>query len=514
MANTAIVTPMTTKSFPCALKNSENWVTNADILLLFNYKSIMSVGAARHVCNTYYTTTLNPIVQHHVDSYNDFVERRIPVFLKASNPINLVLGDDRAIRVYLGGKEGKVLGYRPPLDDLGSAVMPNTCRVENKTYFVDCFGDVEIEYQIGTEVETSKFEKVLLARLPLMLRSKFCHLSALSPEAAYEQGEDYNELGGYFVIDGGERVLLTQERLGNNIYYSSRRAVISASADEEQEGGKTEEKGEEYEYIAGIRSVSEDGTRGPYSHFLVIPPAKREVSLAEIDERKGTSKEIKDYGTTRIRGMPVITLPGFTIPVPVLSILHLLGLTTDKDLYDVLLAGIPAADRSVYDDLFLQFVLGHKPEKSDLETLKVATKTRSEEEVFYNLQALLLPHVETEEGDDTGTLFRRKAYGLGYLFRICMDVALGIKKPSDRDHFRFKRFDVSGDLCFQEFRRIYKDAAKAGVAAKIGDVEITDEELIGDAKFGAQITEVAVAGKDGVVEAINHRVVVERDRPG
>lgn len=420
----------------------------------------MSVGAARHVCDTYYTTTLNPIVQHHIDSYNDFVERRIPVFLKASNPINLVMGDDRAIRIYLGGKEGTVLGYRPPLDELEAAVMPNTCRVENKTYSLDCIGDIDVEYQIGAEVETAKFEKVLLARLPLMLRSKFCHLSALTPEQSYEQGEDYNELGGYFVVDGGERVLLTQERLGNNIYYSSRRKVVSAATSEEQQGGKTEERGEEEEYTAGIRSVSEDGTRGPYSHFLVIPPSKREMSLQEIDMRRGTTKEIKDYGTTRVRGMPVITLPGFSIPVPIMSVFQLLGVTSDKDLYDVLFAGIPAADRSVYDDLFLQFVMGHKPDKSDLETLKVSTKSRSEEEVFYNLQVMLLPHVEAEAGDDTGSLFRRKAYGLGYLFRICMDVALKIKNPSDRDHFRFKRFDVSGDLCFQEFRRIYKDAAK------------------------------------------------------
>jgi len=57
-------------------------------------------------------------------------------------------------------------------------------------------GDIEVEYQIGAEVQTEKFEKVLLARLPLMLRSKFCHLTSLTPPQAYDQGEDYNELGG------------------------------------------------------------------------------------------------------------------------------------------------------------------------------------------------------------------------------------------------------------------------------------------------------------------------------
>lgn len=416
----------------------------------------MSVEAARHVCNTYYTTTPNPIVQHHVDSYNDLVERRIPLFLKASNPIRLVLGDAREIRVFLGGKNGDALGYRPPLDELEYAVMPNTCRTENKTYSLDCIGDIDVEYQIGTDVETVKFEKVALARLPLMIRSKFCHLSALTPEESYAQGEDYHELGGYFIIDGGERVLLSQERLGNNIFYAGKRAIVSTT-EEEQVGGKTEEKGEDKEFYAGFRAISDDGARGPWSHYLVIPPAKREVSLAEIEARAGTKNAIKDYGDTRVRGMPVVTLPGFKIPVPIISVFHLLGLTSDKDIYDTMLVGVPESDRTVYDDIFMQLMLGHVVE-SDMDVLRVATKTRTQEEVFYNLQVMLFPNIEDE---DVGALYRRKAYSLGLLLRLAVENAIGIREPSDRDHFRFKRFDVSGDLCFQEFRRIYKEVSKA-----------------------------------------------------
>lgn len=416
----------------------------------------MSVEAARHVCNTYYTTTLNPIVQHHIDSYNDFVERRIPLFLKASNPIRLVLGDGREIRVFIGGKTGEVLGYRPPLDELEYAVMPNTCRTENKTYALDCLADIDVEYQIGDDTETTKFEKVPVARIPLMLRSKFCHLSALTPEESYAQGEDYHELGGYFVIDGSERVLLSQERLGNNIFYAGSRAIVSVT-EEEQAGGKTEEKGEEKEYYAGFRAISDDGARGPWSHYLVIPPAKREVSLAEIDARAGTKNAIKDYGSTRVRGMPVVTLPGFKIPVPIISIFHLLGLTTDKEIYDTMLVGVPETDRTVYDDIFMQLILGHTVE-SDMDVLRVATKTRTQEEVFYNLQVMLFPNIEDE---DVGALYRRKAYALGHLLRLAVENAIGIREPSDRDHFRFKRFDVSGDLCFQEFTRVFKEVAKA-----------------------------------------------------
>jgi DNA-directed RNA polymerase II subunit RPB2 len=417
----------------------------------------MSVEAARHVCNTYYTTTLNPIVQHHVDSYNDFVERRIPLFLKASNPIRLVLGDGREIRVFIGGKAGENIGYRPPLDELEYAVMPNTCRTENKTYFLDCIADIDVEYQIGGDTESTKFEKVPIARLPLMLRSKFCHLSALTPEEAYAQGEDYHELGGYFVIDGGERVLLSQERLGNNIFYAGKRAIRTTQEDE-QVGGKTEGVGEEYEYYAGFRAISDDGARGPWSHYLVIPPAKREVSLAELQQLAGTKNAIKDVGATRVRGIPVVTLPGFKIPVPILSVFHLLGLTTDKEIYDTMLAGVPDTDRTVYDDIFMQIILSASSIESDIDVLRVATKTRTQEEVFYNLQAMMFPNIEDE---DVGSLYRRKAYSLGYLLRLAVENAIGIREPSDRDHFRFKRFDVSGDLCFQEFGRIYKEVAKS-----------------------------------------------------
>jgi DNA-directed RNA polymerase II subunit RPB2 len=420
----------------------------------------MSVQAARHVCGTYYETTLNPITQHHIDSFNDLLERRIPVFLKASNPVQLVLDAERAIRIFIGGRDGTKILYRPPVDELENAVTPNICRVENKTYLLDCLVDIDIEYQIDKDtVELVQFEKVVLGQIPLMLRSKYCHLSALTPAEAFEQGEDLHELGGYFIVDGSERILLSQERLGNNLYYAGKRA-IQTSEEEDQVGGKTEGAGEKYEYYSGLRSVSEDGTRGPYSHYMVIPPDPRSLSFEELEKR-----EIADYGSTRLRGGVVMTLPGFKIPVPVLSVFALLGVETDKELYDTLFCGV--SDRSVYEDFFMQMVMGHQKNldkgegTTNLELLRIGTKSRSNEEVFYNLQVMLFPHIAAPPEETTADLYRRKAYTLGYMLRLGIDNALNLRAQTDRDHFQFKRFDVSGDLCFQEFRRIYKETANA-----------------------------------------------------
>lgn len=443
----------------------------------------MSVPAARHVCNTFYTDTLNPIVQHHIDSYDDFLSRKLPLFLKASNPIKLLLpSEKRVIDVYIGGREGDKLGYSPPLDELGNAVMPNTCRVENKTYFLEIRADMDFVYGFeNAESEVVTFEKVLIARIPLMLRSKYCHLSGLTPQQMYDQGECYHELGGYFIIDGAERVLLSQERLGNNLYYSGDKAYKPVKIeDDELFGGDMKGTEETRSHFAAIRSVSEDGTRGPSSHYIEIPPKAAE---AGIMSKSGEELTPLQMGNSRLGSgrIPVITLPGFKDPIPVLSVFRALGITNDKDLYDVILAGIPEADRSVYDDLFMQIVVSHDRELvnreiDDLQILRRGTKTRSIEEALYNIQVLMFPHIEAEEGEDTAAMYRRKAYCLGYILRMGMESAAGIRKKTDRDHFRFKRFDVSGDLLFQEFRRIYNDVKKSMTLAM--DTKLHYEERL------------------------------------
>lgn len=77
-----------------------------------------------------------------------------------------------------------------------------------------------------------------------------------------------------------------------------------------------------------------------------------------------------------------------------------------------------------------------------------------------NLYNDLFPHCQLEEGESAASFYRRKAYLLGILTRMAMEVAIGIKPKTDREHYRFKRIDASGDLVFQEFRRVFNDVRK------------------------------------------------------
>lgn len=454
--------------------------TIVDSIIFSTSKSFYStrerMDIARHVFDTYFKDTPNPLVRHHLDSFRDFLKIKIPNYIRGTNPQTLILGDDREIHVYIGGRNGKEITYVSPVDEIGNAQLPHACRLENKTYALEIRALIEIDYIMnGKTVETVNFENILIGKIPLMLKSPLCYLSTMTGDELYEAGECKFELGGYFIIGGAEKVLLTQERLSDNMFYASKRvakpleAPKSKSLVEKETASSLEgaSKEDRYEYITGMRSVSEDGTKGPYSHFLVIPPANRKPD----DPDK--LKNIGDYSVFSTKRLAVITLPGFSQPVPLISVFYALGLTSDQDIYDTVLCGIPHAERTQYDEIFAELFLSHetyisqemaKEEDKNVDPnllfLRRQCRTRSAAGVYVNLYSEMFPHCKIREGESASSLYRRKAYLLGHMVRMAIDVALGIKPKTDRDHLRYKRLVASGELCFDEFRRIYKDVAK------------------------------------------------------
>ena len=101
---------------------------------------------ARNVFELFFKDIPNPLVRHHLDSFKDFVDNKIPRFIKASNPIKLLLDDGRRIEVYVGGKDGNKFKYVIPQDDENNIIFPHSCRLENKTYKFDILTDFYIEY--------------------------------------------------------------------------------------------------------------------------------------------------------------------------------------------------------------------------------------------------------------------------------------------------------------------------------------------------------------------------------
>lgn len=429
---------------------------------------------ARHVFDTYFSDVTNVLVRHHLDSYAYLLDNKIPNFIIGKNPTSLDLGDGRRINIYIGGKDGKSIKYLPPTDDFGVAILPHQCRLENKTYALTIKAKFEIEYVIEKETITKVFDDITLAKVPLMTKSSLCYLSNMTSDQLYDAGECKFELGGYFIVGGQEYVLLTQERLGENMFYASKRVRPPTDSEsrtlvekEKEIGLDKATKADKYEYVAGIRSASEDGTKGPYSHFLIIPPPN-----VKPNDPKLVAKT-NDFGEFSTSRLVLITLPGFTQPVPLISIFYALGLTNDQDIYDTILAGIPKSERQQYDELFMELILSHEKflsqmmakeqdqtEDPNMLVLYRQTRSRTKAGVYYNLYNDMFPHCELRENESSASFYRRKAYLLGILTRMAMEVALEIKPKTDREHYRFKRLDASGDLVFQEFRRMFNEVSK------------------------------------------------------
>lgn len=429
-----------------------------------------TMDVPRHVLKTLFEDTKFPLIQHHVDSFNDFLDTAIPTLIRVTNekePFQLELagvGDQRRyVRVYIGTKDGSKIRYEPPKEDDGTAIVPHACRLDNRTYALSLYADVEVEYAFPDGTTESKvFPNLLVGKIPLMLRSRLCYLSAMD---GYDIGECKYELGGYFVIGGAEKVLLTQELLGNNMFAAGTRkrkapkgtkaALVEADEpilfEDVKEGEEDTRYEEVQETYVSIKTFSEDGARGPYSHFMTIP--------AQTFNPAATNG---NYG--RDNRLAMMNLRGFSQPVPLFSIFRALGCTSDRDVYDTVLAGVPDKDRSAYDETLYQLLLSHdkfleKTGQTDLTVLASFTRNKSRFEIVEAILEKLFSHIE-DPGDDVGGLLRRKAYLLGAMLKMGLDVELGRKEGTDRDNLQNKRFKTSGVLMFEEFRRLFRENGK------------------------------------------------------
>ena len=91
-----------------------------------------------------------------------------------------------------------------------------------------------------TEVIKKSFPSINLGRIPIMLQSNICVLNNATPEMKQQMGECRFDQGGYFIIDGQERVIVSHERKAENKLY------IVKSQDEV------------YSYSAQVKSVPEN----------------------------------------------------------------------------------------------------------------------------------------------------------------------------------------------------------------------------------------------------------------
>ena len=110
------------------------------------------------------------------------------------------------------------------LEDEKKQMYPNEARLRNMTYASHIFCNIEVDFFKAGEQEDEKFaskrfENVPIGKIPIMLHSKACLLEGMPFDIKRQMGECPYDQGGYFIIDGAEKVIVSHERKAENKLY-------------------------------------------------------------------------------------------------------------------------------------------------------------------------------------------------------------------------------------------------------------------------------------------------------
>ena len=386
---------------------------------------------AWNIIDKYFKDNPFNLVAHHLDSFNHFIEVSIPQIFKENNPVKYLEKEDKLdantipkqCSLYLGGKDAKLIYFGKPIiyDETINGepnphyMFPNDARLRNMTYGFTIHYDIEAEFiymgENGEEIKKSSIVKnIYLGRFPIMLQSNTCILKGLTREVKYNMGECRNDIGGYFIIDGKEKVIISQEKFADNMLYV-----------------KKHKSDDIFNFSAEIRSVSEDVSKPiRYTSVRMVAP-----------DSKFTNHQI------------VIDIPNVRKPIPLFILMRALGVISDKSIIEYCLLNLKNND--IYIDFFIPSIHdAHQifNQLNALEFIASFTKRQTTSSAWDILTNYFLPHIGTNNYLD-------KAYFIGYMVFKVLKVFNNQDLPTDRDSFQCKRVETSGNLLANLFREYF-----------------------------------------------------------
>ncbi len=333
-------------------------------------------------------------VKFQIDSFNDFVDRRIPNIIKQIKEIKPEVPDLGEFKIKLGRFK---LG-RPSVREADGSVrniLPMEARIRNLTYASPMYVEMTPILN-GIESETIW---VHFGDLPIMVKSKFCPLSTMSEKELIEAGESPNDPGGYFIINGTERVLVLVEEIAPN------RVIVEKS---------------------NIANITETAR---------IHSEKDGYIQRHVLERRTD-------GIVRINFANITNLP-------VIILLRALGLESDKDIIDAI-SSDPEVQEEFYPNLFESEATTSREAIDEIgRRIKIPQKEYRKERVEHLIDRYLLPHLGQEKGDRT-----TKAIFLAKAINKILRFHLNKIPEDDLDHYSNKRLRLAGDLLEILFRSI------------------------------------------------------------
>jgi DNA-directed RNA polymerase II subunit RPB2 len=431
------------------------------------------------------------MTRHHIDSYDRFIGGGIANTLRNMKPITLLQehppgsGKKVEVKIFVGPNEVKV--DMPNVADAGAGasarpLFPNEARLRDLTYAVNVYADVRVEYRdmsvgvgggagasAGELIAAIPFERpVCLGQIPLMLHSRHCLLHGLSREALRAVGECPNDRGGYFVVDGKEKVIVARESLVKNRVYVR----------------KGESSKPDVAFVAYVRCDSPDDSFPRTTTFYVRSPTapSRPNTISVI---------VAHLGNVRSNTGPANTFSG---EVPLFVLFRALGVESDKAILSLVVYDVDAPEEAdVIEFLRACAIHAAKLGATDQRTAQalMAPLVRETDSLKQVLTDDLFPNV--------GKDFRVKALFLGHAVRTVVRAALGKAPLSNRDDYVNKRLDLSGFLLEDLFRDVFLRVRRQSVNRLAGEWQSGAWNTSGDVTKLVNVTNVGSILEGGML---------------
>lgn len=406
------------------------------------------------------------IIGHQLESFNHFMDVDIPEIITMVNPVivrgspEIPLSGPRsalasatglstsAANALMGHKEeNPMAGFmptgpinreyevhlefsnpqfkKPTIFENNGAVlpmMPNDARLRNLTYSAPLYVNINVTYieidntQGGKQtVRKRLFPNVHLGKIPVMVGSKYCLLADQKHLDPSRVGECAEDMGGYFIIQGGERVCISQERMSENRPFVFR---------------NNRNPSKELEVIE-VKSIGPDNDQVPKTNSvrLMYHPKNPQILLLRA------------------------TLPRMKAPIPLFIIFRALGVCADKDILELILGpeGDPTFD-AIFDESIAEAAHVQTQAKaieamaSYVKVWNARTSSKPQAVVKDILAEELFPHIGSEDKA------YEKACFLAHMTRKMLWVMSARIPNDDRDSYPNKRVDLPGFLLANLFR--------------------------------------------------------------
>ena len=340
------------------------------------------------------------IARQHLNSFNEFLDRGMQEIVDEVGQSDIE-NPDYPYKV----KFGKIRVFEPRMMELDGSIThitPAEARLRNVSYAAP----VKVETSVIEDGKILETRFIHIGDIPVMVKSSACKLNNLKESGLIEHSEDSHDPGGYFIINGSERVIVGLEDLSYNKIIVDREMVT----------GKLVYKAKVYSATVGYR-------------------AKLELVMRED-------------------GLIVAKIPSSPVDIPVVTLMRALGIESDKDI-----ASSVSLNDDVQDQLESSFEkAGESPTSKDaiVYISKRIAPGMLEEFQIKRAETLLdwslLPHLGRLHENR-----REKAQFLGEAAAKLLELKLGWIDPDDKDHYGNKVIKFAGQMLAELFRLAFRN---------------------------------------------------------